>query len=97
MMAQGAKIRPETAELRLRWPRGGDGRTEGRKDGWKDGRTDVSKFPPVFYRTSALWGRCPKRSVTEERMRGRRRKRRKRRRKRKKREESVTEVTGFQV
>ena len=25
-----------------------------------DGRTDVSKFPPVFYRTSALWGRCPK-------------------------------------
>ena len=27
----------------------------------KDGRTDVWKFPPVFYRTSALWGRCPKR------------------------------------
>ena len=25
----------------------------------QDGRTDVSKFPPVFYRTSALWGRCP--------------------------------------
>ena len=20
---------------------------------------DVWKFPPVFYRTSALWGRCP--------------------------------------
>ena len=32
-----------------------DGRTEGRKDG----RTDVWKFTPVFYRTSALWGRCP--------------------------------------
>ena len=28
--------------------------------GWKDVRTDVWKFPPVFYRTSALWGRCPK-------------------------------------
>ena len=27
-----------------------------------DGRTYISnrrKFPPVFYRTSALWGRCP--------------------------------------
>ena len=44
--------------MRPRWPiRGGDGR----KDGWTDGRTDVSKFPPVSYRTSALWGRCPKR------------------------------------
>ena len=30
-------------------------------DGWKDGRTDVWKFTPVFYRTSALWGCCPKR------------------------------------
>ena len=25
-----------------------------------DIRTDVRKFTPVFYRTSALWGRCPK-------------------------------------
>ena len=25
-----------------------------------DKRTDVLKFPPVFYRTLALWGRCPK-------------------------------------
>ena len=24
------------------------------------GRTDVWKFTPVSYRTSALWGRCPK-------------------------------------
>ena len=24
-----------------------------------EGRTDVWKFTPVFYRTSALWGRCP--------------------------------------
>ena len=23
-------------------------------------RTDVWKLPPVSYRTSALWGRCPK-------------------------------------
>ena len=26
-----------------------------------DGRTDVRKFTPVSYRTSALWGLCPKR------------------------------------
>ena len=39
------------------------GGTDGRKDGRTDGRTDVWKFPPVFYRTSALWGRCPKRIV----------------------------------
>ena len=26
---------------------------------------DVWKFPPVFYRTSALWGRCPKSRLTE--------------------------------
>ena len=25
---------------------------------------DVSKFPPVSYRTSALWGRCPALSTT---------------------------------
>ena len=37
------------------------GGTDGRTEGWKDGRTDVWKFPPVSYRTSALWGRCPKR------------------------------------
>ena len=30
-------------------------------DGWKDRRTDIWKFPPVFYRTSACWDRCPKR------------------------------------
>ena len=29
----------------------------GRTDVW----TDVWKFTPVSYRTSALWGRCPKR------------------------------------
>ena len=33
---------------------------DGWKDGWTDGRTDVWKFTPVSYRTSALWGRCPK-------------------------------------
>ena len=25
-----------------------------------DVRTDIRKFTPVSYRTSALWGRCPK-------------------------------------
>ena len=29
-------------------------------DGRKDGRTDVWRFTPVSYKTSALWGRCPK-------------------------------------
>ena len=37
-----------------------------RKDGRKDGRTDVWKFTPVSYRTSALWGRCPKKGQQEE-------------------------------
>ena len=63
LRAQRAKIRPETADLRLRWPKGGDGKTDGRKDGWKErraeGQMDISKFPPVSYRTLALWGRCP--------------------------------------
>ena len=40
----------------------GGGRTEGRTDG----RTDVWKLPPVSYRTSALWGRCPKRAYLRE-------------------------------
>ena len=31
-----------------------------RGDGGKDGRTDIWKFPPVFYRTLALLGPCPK-------------------------------------
>ena len=35
-----------------------NGGGDGRKDGW----TDVWKFPPVFYRTSALWGHCPVRT-----------------------------------
>ena len=37
------------------------GGTEGWTDGRTDGRTDIWKFTPVSYRTSALWGRCPKR------------------------------------
>ena len=31
--------------------------------GCTDGRTDAWKFTPVSYRTSALWGRCPKRNL----------------------------------
>ena len=37
----------------------GGGRTYGRTDV----RTDVWKFTPVSYRTSALWGRCPKKHI----------------------------------
>ena len=66
LMAQRVKIRPERAKFRPPMAKGGDGRTDGRKDGRKDGRTDVSKFPPVSYRTSALWGRCPKRRRNDE-------------------------------
>merc|ERR1711911_351928 len=29
--------------------------------GQTDGRTDILKFTPVSHRTSAFWGRCPKR------------------------------------
>ena len=54
MRAGRANLRAGRANLR---PTGGG------TDGRKDGRTDVWKFPPVFYRTSALWGRCPKRPI----------------------------------
>ena len=37
---------------------------QGGTNGRMDGRTDVRKFTPVSYRTSALWGRCPKSSKT---------------------------------
>ena len=51
LMAQRAKIRPKRAKLRPPMAKGGG----------TDGRMDVWKFTPVSYRTSALWGRCPKR------------------------------------
>ena len=51
-----ADLGPERADLGPERGRGGDGQT----DVWTDGRTDVWKFTPVSYRTSALWGRCPK-------------------------------------
>ena len=39
--------------------------------GRTDVRTDVWKFTPVSYRTSVLWGRCPKKGVkVEKRQRG---------------------------
>ena len=36
-----------------------------------DGCTDVWKFTPASYRTSALWGRCPKRVGIEWKVEGR--------------------------
>ena len=50
-----ADLGPERADLGPERGLGGgtDVRTEGRKD--------VRNLPPVSYRTSALWGRCPKR------------------------------------
>ena len=43
-----------------------DGRTDGRTEGWMDGRTDGHlKIPPVSYKDSALWGRCPKRKTKQ--------------------------------
>ena len=55
------------------------GGTYGRTDVRTDGRTDVRKFTPVSYRTSALWGRCPKRRGRRKRKRKRRRRKRRRR------------------
>ena len=55
-MSERANLRAQRAKIRPDGQRGG---TEGRKDG----RTDVSKFPPVSYRTLVLWGRCPKRVI----------------------------------
>ena len=44
----------------LRRSKSGPGRPKlGWTEGRKDGRPDVWKFTLVFYRTSALWGRCP--------------------------------------
>ena len=37
-----------------------DGQMDGRTDVRMDRRMDIWKFTPVSYRTSALWGRCPK-------------------------------------
>ena len=64
MRDKKAKIRSERADLRPKWPMGGDVRKDGRTDRRTDGRTDVWKFTPVSYRTSALWGRCPKRRLS---------------------------------
>ena len=46
--------------MRPQWPIGGG--SEGRKDG----RADVWKFPPVSYRTSALWGAAQKAFLKEK-------------------------------
>ena len=57
LRAQRVKIRPESADLRLQWPRGGDGRTEGRKDGRKDGRLEI---PPCVLQDIGPLGPLPK-------------------------------------
>ena len=38
------------------------GGADGRTDVW----TDIWKFTPVSFRTSALWGRCPKSTETDK-------------------------------
>ena len=62
-------LRPERLELRPE--RLEKLRRGGRTDGRTYVRTDVRKFTPVSYRTSALWGRCPKREKETERQRQR--------------------------
>ena len=57
-----ADFGPERADLGPERSLGGDGRTDGRTYV----RTDVWKFTPVSYRTSALWGRCPKRMARKK-------------------------------
>ena len=44
---------------------------------------DIRKFTPVSYRTSALWGRCPKREKKKKKQRkeGRKREKKKERKK----------------
>ena len=48
-----------------------DGGTNRWMDRWTDGQMDrqkdIWKFTPVPYRTSALWGRCPKRTKKKKR------------------------------
>ena len=61
MRAQRAKIRPETADLRLRWPRGG-GRTEGRKDVRTYGRLEI---PPCVLQDIGPLGPLPKKRRKE--------------------------------
>jgi len=49
-----------------RWTDGQTDRwTDGQMDRWTDRWMNIRKFTPVSYRTSALWGRCP-RSVQQE-------------------------------
>ena len=63
----------ERADWGLRGALGGDVRTDVRTYG----RTDVWKFTPVSYRTSALWGRCPKRKEKKKKEKERKRKKKK--------------------
>ena len=42
------------------------GKLQGGMEGRMEERIDVWKFTPLSYRTSALWGRCPKREEKEK-------------------------------
>ena len=77
MRSERAKIRPETADLRLRWPRGVeaqiDGQTDGQTDGWTDRRTDGQtdrrtnrrlKIPPYVLQDNSPLGPLPKKVNT---------------------------------
>ena len=52
-------LRPERMDLRPEWLEKLE-RRDVRTDGRMVERMDIWKFTPVSYRTSALWGRCPK-------------------------------------
>ena len=51
-------FRPERGRFGPGKPQGG---TYIWTDGLRYGERDAKKFTPLSYRTSALWGRCPKR------------------------------------
>ena len=59
LMAQRAKIRPKRAKLRPPMAKGGDGRTEGRKDG----RLEI---PPCVLQDIGPLGPLPKKKMKVE-------------------------------
>ena len=63
-----ADLGPLRADLRSERGRSSLGKAgrDGQTDGQMYGRADIWKFTPVSYRTSALWGCCPKRIELNE-------------------------------